>query len=253
MRGYVAFTKKEFMENARNFRLMIMLLIFFIFGVLSPLTAKFTPELISAFVPEMQITFNEPSAIDSWIQFYKNISSLGFSLMIIIFSNMLSSEYAKGTLVIMLTKGMSRPMVILSKFSAAVVIMSISLWMSFGVTVGYTAYFWQSAELIHTVFAAFSLWISGILYLCILMLGCVLFRQAFAGIIFLLGVNVVFTLLGMLKSLEKLNPFILSTKNVDLISGTVGVSEFILPIVVSLIISAGCLVTAIALFNKKQV
>ncbi len=252
MNGYIAFVKKELMENTRNYRLFIMLALFFIFGMLGPMTAKFTPQLIASLTPNMQITIAEPTALDSWIQFYKNVPSLGFSLMIIIFSGCLSSEYSKGTLTIMLTKGLSRPAVILSKFSVAAAIMTISYWMSFGITYGYTAYFWQGQVLPHMIFSAFALWMVGLLYLSILIFGCVLFRQAFPSIIFLLGVTVIMTLIGIPKQLASYNPLILTLKNVDLISGTVSVSEFIMPIVIAIIFTVGFLFSATLLFNKKQ-
>ena len=74
MSGYSAFTRKEFTENIRNYRLLIMLALFFFFGVSSPLLAKFTPQIVEAFMVNMEISFEEPTALDAWMQFYKNIS-----------------------------------------------------------------------------------------------------------------------------------------------------------------------------------
>ena len=45
MRTYLSFTKKEFTENWRTFKLMIMLVVFLIFGLMSPLMAKLTPNI----------------------------------------------------------------------------------------------------------------------------------------------------------------------------------------------------------------
>ncbi len=252
MSGYIAFLKKEFIEDTRNYRLLLMLGLYFIFGVMGPLSAKFMPELIKTFSPNMQIIIEEPSALESWTQFYKNVSSLGLSLTLIIFSNCLSNEYTKGTLTIMLTKGLSRPAVILSKFSSIAVIMTVSFWMCFGVTYGYTAYLWPSEELSHLLFAAFALWLSAMLYLCILMFGCVLFQQAFASILFLLVITLIFSLLGMTDLLSAYSPSFLSSKNIDLISGTVTISEFAIPITISLIMSGVLLFLSITVFNKKQ-
>ncbi len=252
MNGYRAFVKKEWMENTRNYRLLIMLALFLVFGLLSPFTAKFMPELLAALASDMQITLAEPAAVDSWAQFYKNVSSLGLSLVIILFSTCLSGEYVKGTLTIMLTKGLSRPAIVLSKFSVMVAIMSISYWLCFGVTYGYTAYFWRGEALPHTVFAAFALWLAGVMYLSILMLGCVLFRQAFTAILFFLGINTAISLVGMIKQIKVCSPLILTSKNVDLLSGTVTGGEFVVPIVITLIIIVGALAAAVVLFNKKQ-
>lgn len=252
MRGFIAFSKKEITENIRNYRLLIMLAIFLIFGLMSPLLAKFTPQLMEALMPNLAEAFENPTALDSWTQFYKNVSSLGLSLTIILFSSCLSGEYAKGTLTIMLTKGLSRPAVVLSKFSAAAVILTVSYWLSFGVTYGYTAYFWPGTSLPHVFFAAFALWIAGILYLCILMLGCVLFQQAFTSILFLLVITVIMGLLEHIEQTAGFSPVILVSKNIDLLSGAVTVSYFIIPLIVSVFMSAALLMMSIVVFNKKQ-
>lgn len=166
---------------------------------------------------------------------------------------MLSSEYSKGILVIMLTRGLSRPAVILSKLTAALTIMTVCFWMSFGVTYGYTVYFWSDSDLPHVLFAGFALWVEGIMYISITMLGCVLFRQMFTSVLFLLAVTVSITLLGMLKSLERFSPMILSNKNVDLLSGAASLSDFAVPMAVTLVISAACILGAAGMLNKKQV
>ena len=253
MSGYIAFIKKELMENTRNYRLLIMLALFLIFGMMGPLSARFMPELIASLAPDLQITIVEPTALDSWTQFYKNVSQLGFSIFIILFSSCLSSEYAKGTLTIMLTKGLPRPAIILSKYIVSAAIMTVSYWLCFSITYGYTAYLWPDAVLSHTVFAACALWLIGLMYLSILIFGCVLFKQAFPGIIFFLGVSVVLSLISIPTQVASYSPLVLTSKNIDLLSGAAAISEFTVPIIIALIITAGFLWAAIAAFHKTQV
>ncbi len=252
MNGLLAFTKKEFTENMRNYRLLIMVALFTLFGFMNPLTAKFTPQLLSALAPQFNMNMPEPAAIDSWVQFYKNISSLGFSLMIILFSSIMSTEYAKGTFVIMLTKGLSRPAVILAKFTVMFCIMTVSLWLCFGITWGYTAYFWQGVTLQNLFIAALFLWIGGILYLAVLTLGSVISKGAFASVVLVLLITTTFSLLGMTPFFESLNPMLLSTKNVEIINGSTSASDMVVPIIISFALSAGCLYASVLLFNKKQ-
>lgn len=253
MRGYLAFTKKEFLESYRNYRIFSVLALFLFIGFMSPLTAKFMPELIAGLAPELQEAFGAPTALDSWMQFYKNMSSLGMSLMLIIFCGLLSGEYARGTLVIMLTKGLPRPAVILSKFSAMTAIMTAGFWIGFLITLGYTKYFWPAAAFSHILFAAFALWVMGVMYLSILTLGCVLFRQAFGGILFLLVITVVINLLALPSRLSACNPAVLTSKNVELLSGEAAVGEFAVPMAIGLVITVGCLAAAVMLFSRKQI
>lgn len=212
--------------------------------------ARFTPEILSAFETEMKMR-SEPAALDAWKQFYKNISGVGFSAVIILYGSCLSGEYSKGTLVLLVTKGLSRKAVIFAKYTAAAVLMTISYWGSFAFTYGYTAFLWPDTKLPNIALAAFLLWIIGFLYLSILMVGCVLFRQTFTSILFTGGMIAVISLLGILKPLAGCSPFRLTTQNIDLISGIAAPSAFIMPVLTSVILSISELLLAIRLFHKK--
>lgn len=251
MSGYIAFVKKEFTENMKNYRFLILFAVFLIFGIMSAFLAKFTPEILSAFAADMEMT-SEPVALDAWKQFYKNISGVGFSAFIILYGSCLSGEYSKGTLVLMVTKGLSRKAVILAKYTVAAVLMTICYWISYTVTYGYTAFLWHDTGLFHVALAAFALWLVGFLYLSILMVGCVIFKQTFTSILFTGGIVAVISLLGIVEPIAKFNPFILTSKNVDLLSGEIVPSDFIMPALLSVAISILGLLIAIKLFNKKQ-
>ena len=86
----------------------------------------------------------------------------------------------------MLTKGLPRPAIILSKYIVTAVIMTVSYWLCFGITYGYTAYLWANTDLQHTLFAAFSLWIIGFMYLSILSNGvCIVQAGVFRHYLFI--------------------------------------------------------------------
>lgn len=84
MNGYTAFLKKEFVENIKNYRFLILFSVFLIFGLISPFLARFMPEILSAVAADMRMG-SAPAAADAWKQFYKNISGVGFSAFIILF------------------------------------------------------------------------------------------------------------------------------------------------------------------------
>lgn len=251
MSGYLAFLKKEFTENRKNYRFFILFAVFLIFGSMSAFLAKMTPEILSVFAADMEMT-SKPVALDAWKQFYKNISGVGFSALIILFGSCLSNEYSKGTLVLMVTKGLSRNAVILAKYTAAAALMTISYWTGYAAAYGCTAVLWNDTNLSYVALAAFSLWLIGFLYLSILMIGCVLFQQTFTSILFTGGIVALISLLGMVEPIAKFNPFILTTKNVDLISGEAVPAEFVIPAVISVALSIFGLLTALWIFDKKQ-
>lgn len=251
MRGYLAFVKKEWTENLKNFRFPILFAVFLIFGMLSAFLAKFTPELLSTLAPDMEMAA-QPVPLDAWKQFYKNISGVGFSAFIILFGSCLSQEYAKGTLVLMVTKGLSRSAVILAKYTVAALLMAICYWAGYAAACGCTALLWPNSALPNAALAAASLWLVGFLYLSILMVGCVLFKQTFTAILFTGGVVALISLLGVAEPLVKYNPFILTFKNVDLLSGSALPADFVLPALISAALSVFGLLLALRLFDRKQ-
>ena len=68
MSEYLAFVKKEFTENMKNYRFLILFAIFLVFGIMSAFLAKFTHEILSALAADMEMT-SEPVPLDAWKQF----------------------------------------------------------------------------------------------------------------------------------------------------------------------------------------
>ena len=119
MKSLIAFTKKELLEQLRTGRLMILGLIFLLLGVMNPGVAKLTPWLFEMMADDlaqsgMVVTQVTVTAMDSWVQFYKNIP-IGLIAFLLLESGVFTREYQTGTLVLSLTKGLPRWQVVVSK------------------------------------------------------------------------------------------------------------------------------------------
>ncbi|MEN6313328.1 MAG: ABC transporter permease subunit [Clostridiaceae bacterium] len=254
MRAYVAFTKKEFMESIRTYKLLIMLLVFLLFGMLSPLAAKLTPKLLETLMTDgIQIIIPEPAAIDSWAQFFKNVSQMGVIVLAILFSGMMANEFNHGTLINILTKGLRRSTVILSKFTMASVIWSISYFLCFGVCYAYTAYFWGGNGIANLLFSVICLWQFGILLLAVMILGGVLFKNSYGCLLFAGGFTAVLFLVNIVPKFQKYNPVALASSNMPLLTGDTLPKDLAAPLIISIVIVILFIVTAIRVFNKKQI
>lgn len=254
MRGYIAFVKKEFMEFTRTHKLLIIMAVFLLFGMMNPLTAKLTPLLVENFMPEgMNIEIPVPSAIDSWMQFYKNVPQLGLIVLVVLFSGIMAGEYSKGTLINILTKGLPRRTVILSKLTVAWIMWTGAYILCTAVSWGYTAALWKGDQLNHLAIAAVCLWTYGLLLIASVMLGGVLFRNTYGGLLFTGGVVLIQALINIAPKIADYNPLSLATRNMELINGTIQVSDLGIPMAV-----AGGLIivftwAAIVLFNRSRV
>jgi len=254
MRSYIAFTKKEILEYVRTFKMMILVIVFLILGFMSPVTAKYTPEIIDKFMPQgMNITLPEPTILDSWTQFFKNITQLALIVIVIMFSGLIANELSRGTLVNMLTKGMPRRTVILAKFTSAGLIWTICYWLAFAVTLFYSELFWDDTKVLNLGIAALCVWFFGLLLIGTLLLGGVLFNNYY-GSLLLAGVLVVAMLIiSMLHSAAKYSPYKLVSFNMELLEGTAEVSEVYAPLGIAAGILVIFMVAGIAVFDKKKI
>lgn len=183
MRAYWAFTKKELLESICTYKLLILGCIFLMFGFMNPVIAKITPELVKSFMPGgISIDLPSPSAADSWMQFFKNVPQMGLAVLAILFSGMMAGEIQKGTLVLMVTKGLSRTAVLCSKFTVAVLLWTASYAVCTGVTYGYTVYFWKMEGIDHLVAALLGVWLFGVLLLASDLLGSVISKSSYSSL-----------------------------------------------------------------------
>lgn len=251
MRAFLAMIKKEFLESIRTFKLLIVVLVFLLFGMLNPVTAKIMPKLLSSFLPEgMTVTLAVPHAIDSWIQFYKNMSTQ-MILFIVVFSGIVANELSRGTLIHILTKGLSRKTVILSKFTAVVSMWTVSYLICFGTTFIYTMYL-LPGELPNTVFTAFCMWLFGVLQISVMLFGGVLFGNIYGSLLLTGGFAGLLMLLNIAPEFAEYSPYLLSSGSVSLLTMDAGVSDFYVSIGVTIGLIFLFLSDSLIFFDKRQ-
>lgn len=254
MRAYFAFTQKEFLESFRTYKLLIMIMVFMFFGMIGPLTAKLTPQIIESLMPAgMQITMGEPTAFDSWAQFFKNVSQMGFVVVAILFSGMMANEFNSGTFINILTKGLPRSTVILSKFTVASMIWTVSYFICFSLSYIYTEYFWNSNGVLNLPFSIFYLWLFGIMFLTIILLGGVIFRSNYGCLMFAGVFIVTLFLLNIVPKFQKYNPIGLVSKSMPLLTGDTVPKDLMASSIIGIIIIILSIISAIGVFNKKQI
>ncbi|EFF64130.1 ABC transporter permease [Turicibacter sanguinis] len=254
MRGYLAFVKKELLEQVRTYKLLILLLVFFIFGMLSPLMAKLMPEILSQMPMDgITITIPDPTAIDSYSQFFKNLTQMGLIVLVLLFSGTLTTELSKGTLINVLTKGVTRYAVILAKYTVALVLWSFALLMALGVTYGYTAYFFSQDEIHHLLASVGCLWLFGVLILSLLMWAQTLVGNQY-GSLLMVGIFVAgLFVLNLFPIFQDYNPIALVSENVAMLSQDYDISQLMSTSLISVILSIAFLALALTTFKNKRI
>ncbi len=166
MSAWIAFWKKEWMELVRSGKCFILIFVSVLFGIMNPAIAKLTPWLMEAMSESLQesgIQVGEVTvdALTSWAQFYKNMP-MALIVAVLIFSGIFTQEYQKGTLILILTKGMSRRKVYGVKTLTCLLSWSLCFWMSYGITWLYNGYYWGNGTVSNLLTAAALFWVFGV-------------------------------------------------------------------------------------------
>ncbi len=256
MKTLIAFMKKEWLEQVRSGRLVILGILFLAFGIMNPAMAKLTPwmmEMMSETLAEagMIVTEVEVDAFDSWTQFYKNIP-MGLIAFVLIQSSIFTKEYQSGTLVLALTKGLERYKVVVAKTVILSVLWSLCYWMCYGITYVYNAYYWDNSIAQSLIFAAVCWWLLG-MWIVFLMVLCSVMGSNSSAV--LLGMGGVFFVSYMLSLFAKIADY-LPTKlmgGMNLLVGTTQPEDYTKAIVVTLLCSLVCFVISIPVMNKRSI
>ena len=254
MKQFMAFFKKELHESAATYKLHILLAVFLIFGMISPLTAKLMPDILKSFGDTgIMITLPEPSAIDAWAQFFKNVGQMGMAVIVIVFCGTMSNELSKGTLINLLTKGLNRHTVILSKFLCAGVLWAICYALCFVACYGYTAYFWGTGALGHAFLAFAAPCLFGALLIALLIFGGTLFGNVYGSLLSCLGAVVALNIVSIAPAMKKYNPIVLSGGTLALLTGELKPADFIPAVIVCCALVVMLITSAIVIFDRKKV
>ncbi len=255
MKQLVAFTKKELLEQVRGGRFIIFGILFCLFGIMNPATAKLLPWLLEIMSEQfaensMMITGVEVDALTSWEQFFKNMPIL-LLVFIVMFSGILTLEYQKGTLINVITKGLKRWKILAAKLLIMLVVWTGGYFITFGITYGYNAYFWDNGIAQSLFFAAFGYYLVGLWLISIVLFASVVLKSA-SSVILLVGGEVVASyLLSLLPVLQKYVPTFLLSAN-ELLSGAIDRQQYLAAVGISVVLIIFNGILAVLLFNNTS-
>ena len=255
MRPLLAFLKKEWTGQLRGVRVIILGAIFLLLGIMNPAVAKLTPLLMEALSDTLAqsglvIDTVTVSALDSWVQFFKNIP-MGLIAFVFMESDIFTREYTSGTLVLALTKGLKRSNVVIAKSTLLITLWSVCYWLNYAVTFFGNTLFWDNAVAQNLLFSAVCYWIFGLWIIAL----CVLFSTLGRSyIIVLLGIGAPVFLCSILSVFPRISewlPLMLTDGN-SLIYGLKTPGDYAAALAVTLVMIVGFFAASIPLLNKKQ-
>jgi ABC-2 type transport system permease protein len=122
--------RKELMEQWRSYRFLVVGVVLLIFGLTSPLLAKYAPQMLRLALPGGEEILNlipPPTTADAVGQYLKNMSQFGILLAVLMGMGMVAQEKDKGTAALMLVKPLPRGVFLVAKFVALALTFTVSI------------------------------------------------------------------------------------------------------------------------------
>ena len=242
---------KELKELWRSYRLVALAAVLVAMGILSPLAARFLPDLLGSLTPEgMVIQLPAPTVADANVQFVKNISQTGIIVLILVSMGVVARERERGTAVLVLSKPVRRGEFLTAKLTALALGLAASLLLSALVSYVYTLLLLGDVSIAAYLAMAGLTFLYLLVVLALTFLASAAFRsQLAAGGIGFFGM-ILLSLLGSLPRVGRLLPGELLGWALRAGSGT-GPSSWG-ALAVSLGIIAVCLLGAWATFRRVE-
>ncbi len=140
MNGFRVLLGKELREAWHTRRLPMVALLFLVLGLISPLTAKYLPDIMRAALGD-QLTIPLPPAVaaDAVAQIQKNLGQMGALAAIALAMGAIAGELDRGTAALVLAQPVSRPVFLGAKLIAITLVLGIATVFSVAIAWIYTA------------------------------------------------------------------------------------------------------------------
>ena len=225
MIGLGVLVRKELTEAWRTRRLPVVVVLFLVVGVVSPLTARYLPEILELSLgDDLSIPLPVPTAADALAQLQKNLGQLGALAAIALAMGSVAGELDRGTAALVLAQPATRAAFLAAKVIAIAIV--LALGMAGATIVGwiYTAILFEPLPVGGWLAMAVLSWLALMAWAALTFLASAATGSttAAAGIGFV--ALVIVNLASIVPALGRLLPSGLSTPAIELATGS-GVAE----------------------------
>ncbi|HSO69641.1 MAG TPA: ABC transporter permease subunit [Arachnia sp.] len=170
--SFRAFLSKDLREIVRTWRIFVLPGILLFSAVTGPPTAAYTAELLATLGGDIFAgVMPDPTWVDSYAQWTKNLSQIVAFALIIMMGSVISGEKRAGTAIMVLTKPVSRAGFVLSKFVSTAILLIGATLVGMLVTWGVTLIWFPDAPF-GPLLAATAAWLLfALLLVAVVLLG----------------------------------------------------------------------------------
>lgn len=255
-RQWATMTRKELFEQWRTWKVVVIGVVFIVFGLVSPLLARFTSEILLSVPGAEQFAdlIPVPTTADAIGQYLKNLTQFGFIIAILAGMGAIAGEKDRGTAAMILSKPVPRWAFVGSKFTAQSLVYLLALVLAGLAALFYTNLLFEPPLLVGPfLWGTLLLWLWLLAYVAVTLLGSAIGRSVLiAAGIALLG-SVILLIAGSFPQAASFLP-----------SGLIGwISQLGLPepapvngwgaLAGTVVVILFCVVTAIGVVERQEV
>ncbi len=243
---------KEVREQVRTMRLVVVVAVFALFGLLSPVVARYTREIVEA-VGGGQFggMIPEPTVADAVIQLTKNVGQFGVVIAILVTMGAVAAEKERGTAAFILTKPVTRAAFVVAKVVAIGTLLALALAASGALAWVYTAILFEPLPVAGFAGAVALLWLSLAVFAAITFLASVVAPSGIvAG-----GIGFgAFVLAGILSALPGVGAYLPTSLwgAADLLAVGIVPDPLLGPVLFNVALIAAAIGLAAAIFRRQE-
>lgn len=249
----MVFAGKEAREIVRTWRIWVLPAIVLFFAITGPFLARYTPEIVGAVAGSQlgHFTLPTPTYLDAYSGWIKNLSQITLFAIIIIYGGIVSSEVRGGTVLLVLTKPLSRSAFVTAKVVVNCVFVAVLLAAGTLVTWALTAGIFGKAPA-GPLWAGASVWlVLAILYIAVMTLLSVAIGSAAGAAGAGIGVFVLLSIAAVWKPLSDYSPAGLAGHAATLAAHT-ATTSVLWPVLTSLVATVIVTGLAVGVFRRKE-
>jgi ABC-2 type transport system permease protein len=209
MAGFGVFLRKELREAIGSNRLLVVGVVFLILGIISPATAKYTPELLKLVgtgQAGVQITIPPPTVVDAITQYLKNVAGTGILVALLLPMGAVAREKERGTAAFVLTKPLTRAAFLTAKLVALLAVLAAGIILAAAAAYFYTALLFTPIALGGFIACTLLILLSLLVYASLTFLGSTLTRSQLAAAGIGIGAWIAISLIGVIPAAAQFTP-----------------------------------------------
>lgn len=201
--------KYDFFYLFKTSKFIVFGAIFVLFSIISPLTAKYLPEILEFIMngEDMLIALPEPTTYTAYEQYISDLYEIIFTITIFVSVSIFIRDKSKNLLPFIFSKPINRTKYLLSKYVSFLVLMFVSMTLGYLVFTYYTYFLFNEIFFIKGVYMLL-LYFMDIMFVTAVALFCTtIFRNYFPAMLLTWGIYIVSGILTLLERVPVIKHF----------------------------------------------